>query len=494
VTALQAPQRSFSFGRAASTAYVGATFSALAGLGVTLLVTRNLGADGAGLVLQVVAAASIAVAFTKLGMDSATIWLVPRLLLSDPSAVRGVVAFHITVAAAAGAVAAAALFGAAALVRPLAGPLADALEIAAPWLPAAGALAVAIATLRALGGTTRYVLWGNIVQPAARLLAVGLIVTVVADAGLTSVAWAAVPAAVLIPVLVATHRAIRRAEDGTLGAFWPERSVRRTVVGFAIPRTLSAGLEQALLWLDVLIVGAIGGSTMAGLYGGASRLIAAGFIIDAALRLTVAPRFSQLLHAGDTAGVVELYRRTTRSLILFGAPVYILLASFAPLALEVLGPEFAPAAPALIVLCLGAIVSFCAGPVHSILLMSGRSGLAAGNKAAVLVINVGIDVVLVPPLGILGAAIGWSVSMVVDSALATFEIDRLLGVRLDAASVALPLALAAACAGGPAAIALLLGGGWALAAAAGGLCLALVVVLSRVLSRQTHRNENEVAR
>jgi O-antigen/teichoic acid export membrane protein len=186
-----------------------------------------------------------------------------------------------------------------------------------------------------------------------------------------------------------------------------------------------------------------------------------------------------LLHRGDIAGAQSLYRSTTRSLILLAVPVYVLLAMFAPLALDLLGPGFESAAVPLAVLCAGAIVSFCAGPVHSVLIMGGRSGLAAANKAVVLALNVALDIVLVPTLGLLGAAIAWSACMVLDCALAAWQVRRVHGISLDARHVIAPFVVAAGCTVLPATAALALGGGYVVALLATIIAAAGIAAISR---------------
>jgi peptidoglycan biosynthesis protein MviN/MurJ (putative lipid II flippase) len=46
------------------------------------------------------------------------------------------------------------------------------------------------------------------------------------------------------------------------------------------------------------------------------------------------------------------------------------------------------------------------------------------NTGVALVINVGLDLVLVPELGVTGAALGWSVSILVKNLLALWQVNR----------------------------------------------------------------------
>ena len=188
-------------------------------------------------------------------------------------------------------------------------------------------------------------------------------------------------------------------------------------MSFALPRTLTAGLEQALQWLDVLLVGVLAGNAASGIYGGAIRFIQAGLVVDTALRVVVSPQFSKLLHQRKMEELASLYSTASVWLVLFATPVYVLMAVFSPALMRILGEGFEAGAGVLVALCAGSVVTFMAGNIHSLLIMSGRSGWAAVNKVVVLGLNVVGNVVFIPRFGMLAAAVVWAVCMVVDAAL-----------------------------------------------------------------------------
>ena len=72
------------------------------------------------------------------------------------------------------------------------------------------------------------------------------------------------------------------------------------------------------------------------------------------------------------------------------------------------------------------LVATACGSVDAVLLMSGRSLLSLGNAVLTLAVNVGLDLVLIPRLGILGAATGWAISIALRNVLALIQIHRLM--------------------------------------------------------------------
>ncbi|MCC2314575.1 lipopolysaccharide biosynthesis protein [Cellulomonas xiejunii] len=443
-----------SLARGGVVSFAGAAWSAVCGFGLTIVLARVLGDTGAGLVLQAVGVFSIALALSRLGMDSASLWIVPRLLVDRVVEVRGAVV-HLAVTALLGGALGSVVLVVLARVLWHDAPLGAAVGVVAWFLPPAALALALLGALRGAGGVLPYVLVGNVALPTAR--PVGVLVATAAGYGATgaAVGWALpwVPAAGVVVALL--WREVRRRERaaGAVGApWWPSRERRRRVAAYAAPRTLSAGLDQVLVWLDVLLVGALLGAADAGVYGSAARFVAAGLVVDAAIRVVVAPRFSALLHEGRLSAVQDLYRLASGWLVLFATPLYLLVAVFASAILGLLGPGFERGAPALVVLCAGAVVTFLAGNIHSVLLMSGRSGWAAVNKVVVVAVNVGLNLVLLPVLGIVGAATAWAVSMLVDAVLATIEVRVLVGVRIDLARVLAAAALALVTVGLPAVV------------------------------------------
>ncbi|WP_197429787.1 oligosaccharide flippase family protein [Auraticoccus cholistanensis] len=422
---------SASVARSGAVSLLGSGFSALMGFVLTFVLARSLGDAGAGVVLQVMAVFMIVISVARLGMDTASVWYLPRLVDEDQDQIRSALAVALGTALLAALAAGTAVW----LLAPLLAPepeVREALRACAWLVPAASTFLIALACTRALGGIGPYIAIGSIAVPLARPVLVLVAVAVGGTATTASLAWASPFLLGLLAALAVLVGQVRRHErrGGRPGRLRPRRAVLRPMLGFAGPRVVATSLEQALVWVDVLLVGAIAGSAAAGVYGSASRFLSAALLIDTAMRTVVTPLFSRLMWREDLAGVRSLFTRSTTWLVLFSTPVNVMLFVYAPLVLGWLGPEFVEGATVMRVLAVGMAVILCAGSVHSLLLMSGRSGLAAANKAAALTLNVVGNLLLVPVAGIEGAAAVWAACMLLDAVLATVQVRRATGVRL----------------------------------------------------------------
>ncbi|MGH3097551.1 MAG: lipopolysaccharide biosynthesis protein [Streptosporangiales bacterium] len=438
--------------RGGALSFAGAGTSALLGFLLTVVLARLLGDTGAGVVLQVIAVFTIAFNLVKLGTDTGVLWLVPRLEGADTERLRGALVAAVAPVAAAGVIIGGGLSLGGRLLGGRGGAanahaVAQALGVVG-WLVPCGALVIVLlAAIRALGGIRQYVLLGSLGLPAARLLGVVAVGAAGGGALAASLAWALpLPVVVVVAGAVLLARVRRAERESTAYGSWrPEASAARRLWSFSLPRAASAMLEKSLLWFDVLLVGSMLGSAAAGVYGAASRFVAAGLIAETALRVVVAPRFSALLAKGRRREVQDLYGAATTWVLLCSAPIYLVLAIFAPVVLSLLGAEFTRAAWPLAVLCAGMLVSLAAGNVQSVLLMSGRSAWQTANRVVVLGMNIALNVALIPVMGILGAAVAWAASMLLDAGLAAAEVAVLVRIRPQPAAAARAILPALVC-------------------------------------------------
>ena len=142
-----------------------------------------------------------------------------------------------------------------------------------------------------------------------------------------------------------------------------------------------------------------------------------------------------------------LYQDATRWLMLASWPLYLIFAIFPAVVLGIFGSRYTPGAAALAVLSLAMLVNLGTGNVTVVLLMGGKSSWSAINTGAALIVNIGLNLLLIPHLGILGAAIAWGASIVVDNVAAMVELRWVLGMAPFGPGYGLAAAVTVGCFG-----------------------------------------------
>jgi O-antigen/teichoic acid export membrane protein len=412
----------------------GAIAAAILGFVFAALVGRGLGPEAAGAAFAVISLAFILANVLELGADTGLLWRLPRLLSQGRS---GDIPWSLWIAAlpaaGAGALGAiglwltapwwAARLGGGELVEP-------AVRAAALAVAVAPVTTVLIAGTRGLGALAPFVLLQNIALPAGRLVAMTVAAGSLTAFGVLA-AWSVAYVPILVAAVVWLVVLVRRRTAGAPRSAQPAARLAGEFWAFSGPRAVTATVETLLVWLNVLLVGLLAGPYAAGLVGAASRFITTGTMAEQAIRVLVAPRFSTLLSEGRHAEASALYRRSSLWVLSLSWPLFLAMAAWAPLLLGVFGSGFTEATSVLVMLCISTAVAQTIGVAQTVLLMSGRSSAQLVNRSASLAALVVLQVALTPSLGAVGAALAWSIALLLDAGLALVRIRDVVAVSLD---------------------------------------------------------------
>ena len=205
---------------------------------------------------------------------------------------------------------------------------------------------------------------------------------------------------------------------GTWRRFW----------GYTGPRAVATVAQTVLKRADVVMVAALRSPSEAAVYAAASRFVTLGQVGVQALQQALSPQLSAMFAREDREGAREVYQVTTLWSIVMAWPVYLACAVLAPVVLVVFGDGYTEGAPVVVLLSLAMLVAVASGSVDTVVLMSGRSMLSLVNTLITLVINVVLNLLLIPPFGLVGAGVAWAVAIVVRNVLPLVQIRRALGM------------------------------------------------------------------
>jgi O-antigen/teichoic acid export membrane protein len=454
-------------------ALAGTAAAAVLGFVLTVVVTRGLSATMAGEFFTVTALFLIVQTVVAFGVAAGVVRFVPRFLVldraSDIPALLGAAGIPVAVA---GLVASVVLWFSAPALDQLfsdgTGATLDSFRLLALFVLPGVLEIVAVESTRAFRSISAYVLLQQILLPLSRPVLVFAAISAGAPLAVVVAAWALPLVVALALAAVVVLRSLRRLDRSAPATPW--RAVAREYWSFTALRGISSVIDVALTWLDVLMVAALLSAAEAAVYAAASRFITAGTLALSAMRLAAAPEISAALARDDRARASELYRVTTQWVVLSSWPLYLVLGLFGPVLLGLFGPGYESGSTSLAILCAAMLVALAAGNVGSVLLMGGRSTWVLAVKVLVLVVNVAANLVLIPRLGIVGAAIAWALAIVVDNAISVLLVHRGMLVSSRGPGLLKAMVLAAACFGVLGALAR-----WAFGPTAVGLLVALVV-------------------
>jgi O-antigen/teichoic acid export membrane protein len=323
-------------------------------------------------------------------------------------------------------------------------------------VPLAAGYDLVMAATRGLGPVRPTVLVERLLRPFLQALFVLAAVVAGGGAYAVVVAWLApyvVAAAVGTWWLAAILH--RQGVDWRLPI---DRTERRGFWRFTMPRAFTGIVQIALQRFDILLVGAMLGPAAAAVYAAATRFVIIGQLGNQAISNVVQPRLGMLVANDDLDGARRLYRVSTAWVIALAWPVYLVVAIAAPLILTVVGHGYRSGVSTMVVLAVAGLVASACGLVDFVLITVGKTTWNLGNTVLALAVNLGVDIALIPHIGIVGAAVGWAVAIVTANLVPLAQVYRHLGFQpVSAAGVTVAL-LALVCFGVlPGAVALALG-------------------------------------
>lgn len=195
--------------------------------------------------------------------------------------------------------------------------------------------------------------------------------------------------------------------------------------------SLLTGLATVLIMrIDEWLLGWLLSPAQAGLYGPASRF--AGLVVFGLN--AVNPILGPLLaaHKDDRVQCQRLAKRGARLTVLISTPLTVVLILFPELALGALPASYSSAAMVLQILALAQWVNSMCGSVGTLLSMTGHHR----DLAKILLFSAALDVllnlILIPILGMLGAAIATAITIISWNLLAWIVVRLRLGIDASA--------------------------------------------------------------
>ncbi len=206
----------------------------------------------------------------------------------------------------------------------------------------------------------------------------------------------------------------------------PHLQLAREFWAFSAPRGVASVFQVLVMWLDTVLIAVLGTTAQAGIYAVGMRYLVVGTLAITALLQVLGPKISELMARRDISTLRGVYQGSVAWLMLIVWPLYLIIALGNHTLLSLFGHRYVIAGPALVIVALTMLIGTACGPVDIVLLMAGHSWYSVANWILALVTNVGLDLWLIPKYGLVGAAIGWSASIVVRNLAAVIEVYAIL--------------------------------------------------------------------
>jgi len=204
----------------------------------------------------------------------------------------------------------------------------------------------------------------------------------------------------------------------------------RNLLKFSSPLLLAGLLYQTMLRIDIMMIGILEkGAAAIGVYSAAVRLAMLGTLVLMAFNSIFAPIISDLHNRRELKQLENLFKITTKWIFSLSFPLYLLMMLFAKPILTIFGADFSEGAISLIILSFGQIINSAVGNTGLMITMSGKPNITLANSLGACILNIVLNLILIPKYGIIGAAIATSTSFAIINVAMLVEAYLLMKVH-----------------------------------------------------------------
>ena len=180
----------------------------------------------------------------------------------------------------------------------------------------------------------------------------------------------------------------------------------------ALPMLFISSMYMLNSRVDILMLGSLRDTTEAGVYNVASRVATLLVFGLQAVNMLVAPDIAKGYAKNEFTQMQQNIRFAVVGSSGVTIPVAILLLYFGDDLLGVFGAQFIVAATALKYLTIAQMINALCGPVGYLMIMTGHQVQAAKIVAVTVLVNIALNLWLIPKMGVSGAGLATSLTIV----------------------------------------------------------------------------------
>lgn len=222
--------------------------------------------------------------------------------------------------------------------------------------------------------------------------------------------------------LILRHRIIKKIGKGpTEGPVSPWMKA-------ALPMLAVEGFFFLIINTDIMVAGLFISPDQVAVYYAAAKTLALVHFVAFAIRIATAHKIAQYHASGDQIALDRTLADTIQWTFWPSLAISVMLALSGDLILSFFGEGFECGMLFLSILLVGVVIRSTVGPAEVMLTMANAQKTAAWIYGAIFVINLSLNFILIPTIGLVGASIATALSMIIEATLLVFAVRHHLGV------------------------------------------------------------------
>lgn len=186
-------------------------------------------------------------------------------------------------------------------------------------------------------------------------------------------------------------------------------------------------MNMLVLWSGVLVVGYFEQASEVAFFSAAQRASSLISFILVVVNFVIAPQFASHWKSGEHDRLRFLAKRSVRLTTAIAFPFLLVMCFAAEDVMALFGPEYGKGALLLIIMAIGQFLNVATGSVGLLLSMSGHEGVLRRVALVSGPLTIGLIIVLTSEYGILGAAVGSAIGLAGYNLFALCMVRKYLG-------------------------------------------------------------------
>lgn len=208
-----------------------------------------------------------------------------------------------------------------------------------------------------------------------------------------------------------------------------KRKILREVVMYSFPLFLAGIAWKLFKWGDSFIIGFFKTVADVGIYNAASPISLLLAVSSQLFMQLFFPLVTRLYSQGDKTTIKEMTKQVSKWIFILNLPLLLLLIIFPEEILNIFfGEQYLSASSSLIFLSIGVFFLSFFDMSYRLIAMKGMSKILFIDIVVMSITNIILNILLVPKLGILGAAIATMFSYIVLSIIAVYQSRKYLSI------------------------------------------------------------------
>jgi O-antigen/teichoic acid export membrane protein len=201
------------------------------------------------------------------------------------------------------------------------------------------------------------------------------------------------------------------------------------VLTYSMPLLGAVLVSSVAAKADILFLGYWQAAGDVGVYSAAFQTSAIIVLVLQSFESIANPLLSESIARKDRSQLDKMYKILLRWALTLSFPIFLVIALLPKELLALFGKNFEGGALCLVILAIGQIVNAGTGSANNILLLAGHTRLVMWNTLLVGIVQVALNLALIPRYGIVGAAVAASASLVLVNIVRIIQGFLLLGVH-----------------------------------------------------------------